>query len=460
MTSNTMAEPAPDIAPGRLPAEAYRVNFEVSVKEPLDPKRALVESSRCYFCYDAPCIEACPTGIDIPNFIRKIQTGNIKGSAVTILEQNIFGAACARVCPTEVLCERACVRNLAEDKPVTIGLLQRYATDWLFDRQVQPFMRAARTGKRVAVVGGGPAGLACAHRLAMLGHDVAVFEARPKLGGLNEYGIAAYKVPQDIAQREVDFILSIGGIEPHAGVMLGRDVSLAQLRRDFDAVFLGIGLAGVNALQAEGEQLSGVIDAVAYIAELRQAKEKSRLPVGRRVVVIGGGNTAIDIAVQTKRLGAEDVTIVYRRGPDQMGATHHEQEFAQVNGVKIKHWARPVRAVGMNGHVAEVEFEYTALDASGRLIGTNSGFTLAADQLFKAIGQTFMADPVVGDAAQPLELRNGRILVNEARATSLPGVYAGGDCVAGVDLTVAAVEDGKIAAHAIDQYLRGLQAGA
>jgi glutamate synthase (NADPH/NADH) small chain len=460
MTSKTTAGAEPDIAAGRLPAEAYQVNFEVIVKEPLDTKRALVESSRCYFCYDAPCVEACPTGIDIPNFIRKIQTGNIKGSAVTILEQNIFGGACARVCPTEVLCERACVRNIGEDKPVTIGLLQRYATDWLFDRQVQPFTRVARTGKRVAVVGGGPAGLACAHRLAMLGHDTAVFEARPKLGGLNEYGIAAYKVPQDFAQREVDFILSIGGIEPHTGVMLGRDVSLWQLRRDFDAVFLGLGLAGVNALQAEGEALSGVLDAVAYIAELRQAEEKSRLPVGRRVVVIGGGNTAIDIAVQTKRLGAEDVTIVYRRGPGQMGATQHEQEFAQVNGVKIKHWARPVRAIGLNGHVAEVEFEYTGLDASGRLVGTNSGFSLPADQLFKAIGQTFVADPLVGDAGQPLELRAGRILVNEARATSLPGVYAGGDCVAGVDLTVAAVEDGKIAAHAIDQYLRGLQPSA
>jgi glutamate synthase (NADPH/NADH) small chain len=294
----------------------------------------------------------------------------------------------------------------------------------------------------------------------MLGHDVAVFEARPKLGGLNEYGIAAYKVPQDFAQREVDFILSIGGIEPHTGVMLGRDVSLGQLRRDFDAVFLGLGLAGVNALGSEGETLEGVLDAVAYIAELRQVKDKSRLPVGRRVVVIGGGNTAIDIAVQTKRLGAEDVTIVYRRGPGQMGATHHEQEFAQVNGVKIKHWARPLRVIGANGHVAAVEFEYTGLDASGRLVGTNSGFTLAADQLFKAIGQTFIADPVLPDSAQPLEIRNGRILVDEARATSLPGVYAGGDCVAGVDLTVAAVEDGKIAAHSIDRYLRGLQASA
>ena len=450
-----MSERTPDIASGRLTPEEYAANFS-DLHPPLDGHQAFVEADRCYFCYDAPCIEACPTGIDIPNFIRKIQTGNLKGSTVTILEQNIFGGACARVCPTEVLCERACVRNLGEDKPVAIGLLQRYATDWLFDRHIQPFARAPRSGKRVAVVGGGPAGLACAHRLAMLGHDVAVFEARPKLGGLNEYGIAAYKVSQDFAQREVNFILSIGGIEPRTGVTLGRDVSLTQLRRDFGAVFLGLGLAGVNALQAEGEGLSGVIDAVTYIAELRQTKDKSRLSVGRRVVVIGGGNTAIDIAVQTKRLGAEDVTIVYRRGPGQMGATHHEQEFAQVNGVKIKHWARPARAVGANGHVAEVEFEYTGLDASGRLVGTKSGFTLPADQLFKAIGQTFVADPVAGDAVQPLEVRNGRILVDEARATSLPGVYAGGDCVAGVDLTVTAVEDGKIAAHSIDKYLHGL----
>lgn len=460
MPKKATADFTPDIAAGRLPAEAFIANFDVGVKEPLDLKRAVVESSRCYFCYDAPCIEACPTGIDIPNFIRKIQTGNLKGGAVTILEQNIFGGVCARVCPTEVLCERACVRNLAEDKPVAIGLLQRHATDWLFEHGIQPFTRAPHTGKRIAVVGGGPAGLACAHRLAMLGHDVTVFEARPKLGGLNEYGIAAYKVTQDFAQREVAFILSIEGIEPRTGMMLGRDVTLTQLRKDFDAVFLGIGLAGVNALQAEGEGLKGVIDAVAYIALLRQTKDKSRLPVGRRVVAIGGGNTAIDIAVQTKRLGAEDVTIVYRRGPEHMGATHHEQEFAQLNGVKIKHWAKPVRAIGKNGQVTQVEFEYTALDAGGRLAGTNTGFVLPADQVFKAIGQTFIADPVVAGAAEPLEIRSGRILIDETRATSLPGVYAGGDCVAGVDLTVAAVEDGKIAAHSIDRYLRERQAAA
>ncbi|HXV24624.1 MAG TPA: NAD(P)-dependent oxidoreductase [Alphaproteobacteria bacterium] len=460
MPRRTRTQPVPDITAGRLLSEAYAANFENEVKEPLDLKRAVVESSRCYFCYDAPCIEACPTGIDIPNFIRKIQTGNLKGSATTILEQNIFGGACARVCPTEVLCERACVRNLSEDKPVAIGQLQRYATDWLFERGIQPFTRAPSTGNRIAVVGGGPAGLACAHRLAMLGHDVTVFEARLKLGGLNEYGIAAYKVPHDFAQREVAFILSIGGIEPRTGVALGRDVTLSALRQEFDAVFLGIGLAGVNALQTEGEGLAGVIDAVAYIAELRQAKDKSRLAVGRRVVVIGGGNTAIDIAVQTKRLGAEDVTIVYRRGPEHMGATHHEQEFAQVNGVKIKHWARPARVVAADGHVSSVEFEYTALSADGRLVSAKSGFSLPADQLFKAIGQIFIADPVIAGAAEPLEIRAGRILVDDSRATSLPGVFAGGDCVAGVDLTVTAVEDGKIAAQSIDRYLRGLQAAA
>jgi glutamate synthase (NADPH/NADH) small chain len=449
-----MADDAPDIASGRLAQAAYAANF-ADVEPPLDAKRALIESSRCLFCYDAPCIEACPTGIDIPGFIRKIATGNLKGSATTILEQNIFGGACARVCPTEVLCEQACVRNTSEDKPVNIGALQRYATDHLFQAGVQPFARAAESGKRVAVVGGGPAGLACAHRLAMRGHDVVVFEAKPKLGGLNEYGIAAYKVPDDFAQREVDFILSLGGIELKTGQALGRDVTLGQLRQDFDAVFLGMGLGGVNALQLEGEDVVGVEDAVDYIARLRQAKDKSALPVGRRIVVIGGGNTAIDIAVQTKRLGAEDVTIVYRRGPESMGATHHEQEFAQVNGVKIKHWAKPVRILAEGGHLAGVEFEYTEIGEQNKLEGTGQRFTLAADMLFKAIGQLFLPDPLKNGAQEPLALKSGRIVVDKDRKTSLPGVYAGGDCVlGGSDLTVQAVQDGKLAAEAIDRQLR------
>jgi glutamate synthase (NADPH/NADH) small chain len=445
---------APDIAAGRLTAADYATNFG-DVEPSLDGKRALIDSARCLFCHDAPCIEACPTGIDIPGFIRKIATGNVKGAAVTILRENIFGGACARVCPTEVLCEQSCVRNLSEDKPVNIGALQRYATDHLFTSGAQPFARAATSGKRVAVVGGGPAGLACAHRLAMLGHAVTVFEAQAKLGGLNEYGVAAYKVANDFAQREVEFILSLGGIEARCGKVLGRDVTLTQLRKDFDAVFLGMGLAGVNALQAEGEEMQGVEDAVAYIARLRQAPDKSKLPVGRRIVVIGGGNTAIDIAVQSKRLGAEDVTTVYRRGPEQMSATAHEQEFAQTNGVKIKHWAKPTRLLGEGGRVRAAEFEYTRLEG-GKLVGTGERFALAADTVFKAIGQTFLPDPLVNGAAQPLDLRNGRIAVNADRQTSLPGVFAGGDCVTGgQDLTVQAVQDGKLAAHAIDRFLRG-----
>ena len=262
----------PDIAAGRLPDSAYAENFN-DVHPPLDRKAALIESSRCYFCYDAPCIEACPTGIDIPSFIRKISTDNVRGAAQDILDENILGGACARVCPTEVLCQQACVRNAQEAKPVQIGLLQRYATDAQMGSDVHPFVRAELSGKKVAVVGAGPAGLACAHRLAVLGHDVVIFDAKPKAGGLNEYGIAAYKVPDEFAQREVDFVLSIGGIEISNNLALGRDFSLADLRRDYDAVFLGMGLGGVRALGLEGENLDGVYNAVVFIAELRQSED-------------------------------------------------------------------------------------------------------------------------------------------------------------------------------------------
>ncbi len=441
------------IAAGRLTADELTRNF-ADIHPPLDRKRALIEASRCYFCYDAPCTQACPTGIDIPGFIRKIATDNVKGAAVTILGENIMGGACARVCPVEILCESACVRETQESKPIQIGALQRYATDWLFDHKMQPFARAASTGKRVAVVGAGPAGLACAHRLAMHGHDVTIFEARPKAGGLNEYGIAAYKVPDDFAQSEVDFILGIGGIRIDFGKALGRDISLANLRREFDAVFLGMGLAGVNALTLEGEDMAGVMDAVAYIERLRQAPDKGALEIGRRVVVFGGGNTAIDIAVQAKRLGAEDVTIAYRRGPEQMTATRYEQELAQTNGVAIKYWARPVRLVGHQGRLKEVEFEYTQLDEQGQLMSTNDRFVLLADMLFKAIGQSFVATPLGNGSAEPLELAGSRIKVNADRQTSLPNVWAGGDCVPGDDLTVSAVQDGKVAAEAIDRVLR------
>ena len=396
---------------------------------------------------------ACPTGIDIPRFIQSIRSGDIEGAARTILSENIMGGMCARVCPTEVLCEQACVRNTHEEKPVDIGLLQRYATDPVFESGQPLFERAEPTGKRVAVVGGGPAALSCAHRLACLGHEVTVYCRDAKLGGLNEFGIAAYKTVDDFAQREVAWILSVGGIEVRTGVALGGELSLAQLCRGHDAVFLAVGLAGVNALGLESEDLPGVVDAVEYIAELRQARDKSQLPVGRRVVVIGGGMTAIDIAVQSKRLGAEDVTIVYRRGQEHMGASRFEQELAQGSGVRIRHWARPVRLVGKD-HVTRVEFEYTRIGADGRLEGTGETFALQADIVFKAIGQEIDWDEL-GAASRVLRVSNGRIGVDAHRKTSLDNVWAGGDCVAGgQDLTVTAVQDGKIAAQAIDRYLR------
>ncbi|HET7715610.1 MAG TPA: NAD(P)-dependent oxidoreductase [Bauldia sp.] len=442
------------IAAGRLSAAQYVENF-ADLHPPLDRHEALVESDRCYFCYDAPCMQACPTSIDIPLFIRQIATGNPLGSAKTIFDQNILGGMCARVCPTETLCEEACVREVAEGKPVRIGELQRYATDVLMSSGEHPFVRAAPTGKRVAVVGGGPAGLACAHRLAMHGHDVVIYEAREKIGGLNEYGIAAYKTPGDFAQHEVDWVLKIGGITVETGKALGRDITLAELRRSFDAVFIGLGLAGVNALGIPDEDTPGVDDAVDYIAELRQAADLASLPVGRRVVVVGGGMTAIDIASQSKRLGAEDVTIVYRRGPAEMGASDFERELAQTDGVKIKFNAMPRRLVKHGGHVTGIEFEYTTV-RDGRLVGTGETFTLDADMVFKAIGQTFVPAPLNGAGNEMPALEGGRIKVDAERRTSIPGVWAGGDCVfGGKDLTVAAVEDGKRAAESINKALLG-----
>jgi dihydropyrimidine dehydrogenase (NAD+) subunit PreT len=443
-----------DVRPGRLPGEQIAANF-ADMHPPLTPSEAIIDADRCYFCYDAPCTTACPTGIDIPGFIQKIRSGNLKGSAHTILRENIMGGMCARVCPTEVLCEEACVRNTHEDRPVRIGLLQRYATDAVFSTNTQLFERAPATGRKVAVVGGGPAGLSCAHRLAMLGHSPTVFEPRKKLGGLNEYGIAAYKTPDDFAAREVEYILGIGGIEVRADIALGRDISLEDLRGKFDAVFLGFGLEGVNELGLDQQQPEGVVNAVEYIAQLRQAPDKATLPVGRRVVVIGGGMTAIDIAVQSKALGAEEVTLVYRRGQEQMNASRYEQEFAQTRGVAVRTWAAPRTLLASDGRVRGVEFESTRADKNGKLEGTGQTFLLPADVVFKAIGQKVLWDGL-GDIAEVVELKQDRIVVDEERRTSLRGVWAGGDCVhGGEDLTVSAVQDGKLAAISIDKFLKG-----
>ena len=426
---------APGIVAGRLDPAALQGNF-TDLHPPLDDHEALVAADRCYFCHDAPCITACPTSIDIPLFIRQIATGTPEAAAKTILSQNILGGMCARVCPTETLCEEA------EGQPVLIGRLQRYATDTVMDQGVHPFTRAAPTGRRVAVVGAGPAGLACAHRLAMKGHDVTLYDGRDKPGGLNEFGIAAYKSTDSFAAREVDWLMQIGGITLATGQRLGREMTLAELQEDHDAVFLGIGLGGVNALGLSGEDREGMRDAVDFIAALRQAEDLSDLPVGRDVVVIGGGMTAVDAAVQAKLLGALNVTLVYRRGRDRMNASRYEQDLAASNGVRIVTNATPI-AVHGNGAVREVEFEYSDDD----LRPTGERFRLAADQVFKAIGQTL-------EGADLPALDGRKIAVSGPGRTSLPGVWAGGDCAAGGDdLTVTAVAQGRDAAEDIHATL-------
>ncbi len=435
---------------GRLAADDYARNF-ADLSPPLTRHEAFVEAERCYFCYDAPCVQSCPTGIDVPLFVRQIAKDNAVGAAETILSANIMGGMCARVCPTEQLCEQACVREHAEGKPVRIGSLQRHATDVMMAASAasgtHPFARAPASGRTVAVVGAGPAGLAAAHRLALLGHAVTLYDGKPKLGGLNEFGIAAYKTPGGFAQAEVDFILGIGGITVRSGLRLGEDLDLATLRREHDAVFLGLGLGGVNALEGMRERRN-VVDALGFIEGLRQAPDKAEVPVGRRVVVIGGGMTAVDAAVQARRLGAEQVTIAYRRGPGDMKASRWEQELAQTNGVVLRHWMTPSGFEDRDGAVSAVRFAHRGADGSG----IAEAVSVPADLVLCAIGQTFL-DGALGGGL--LALDGGRIRVDAQRRTTLPDVWAGGDCVAGgQDLTVSAVEDGKRAAIAIDAQLR------
>ncbi|MFQ5563323.1 MAG: NAD(P)-dependent oxidoreductase [Parvularculaceae bacterium] len=437
-----------------LAPEEIAENF-ADLHPPLAPAQAAVDAARCLYCYEAPCINACPTGINIPTFIHQIRTGNLNGSARTILSANIMGGACARACPTEVLCEEACVVNRTEGAPVKIGALQRYAVDHLMARGgAHPFSRAPESGRRLAVIGAGPAGLSFAHRASMLGHDVVVFEAKPKPGGLNEYGLAAYKMVDDFARREVEFLLGIGGVEIRHGAALGRDIALADLRRDYDAVFIGVGLGKTHGLGVPGEDLAGVGDALDFIEEVRQSEDKSRLSVGKNVVVIGGGNTAIDAAVQAKCLGAETVTLVYRRGKDQMSATAWEQDLASANGVMIRHWSTPALFMG-EGTISEAVFKRTVLK-DGRLCATDETYVLPADMVLKAIGQQLDESALDG-----LKLDGGKVWVDASFQTSIPGVYAGGDCIAnGEDLTVQAVEDGKRAALSVDARLRAKSKGA
>ncbi|MEB0138132.1 MULTISPECIES: NAD(P)-dependent oxidoreductase [unclassified Undibacterium] len=419
----------------------------------LSARAAALESARCLYCYDAPCMRICPTQIDVPGFIQHIATGNIEGAAVGILQQNILGASCARVCPTEILCEQACVRNHAsEAAPVRIGLLQRYALDNT-KFSSHPFARAAASGHTVAVVGAGPAGLACAHRLAMRGHDVVIFEAHDKPGGLNEYGIARYKLPDAVAQKEIEFLLGIGGITLRYQQELGKNLHLSDLLRQHAAVFLALGLAASRRLGLCGEDAPGLLPAVEYIAALRQAEDLSALPLPRSCIVIGAGNTAIDMAVQIARLGAEQVTLVYRRGAAQMSATLHEQSIARQNQVRIVTWAAPQQVLlDQEGRVCGMRFERTR-EVAGLLSGSGESFELPAQAIFTALGQTLERSALAG--TDGLQFSHDKIAVDAAYRTSLMRVYAGGDCIAaGQDLTVQAVQHGKLAADAIDHDLK------
>jgi len=445
---------SPDVRPGRLSAAEFALRFGDATPR-MTPAQAVLEAERCLYCFDAPCATACPTSIDVPSFIRRIADGNLRGSARAILDANPLGGMCARVCPTENLCEAVCVRNTQEEgKPVAIGRLQRYAVDALLESaQPQIFTRVPDTGRRIAVVGAGPAGLACAHTLARLGHNVVVFDARPKAGGLNEYGLASYKTPDNFAQAEVQWLLGIGGIDIRTDWTLDTVAQLDALRKDYDALFLGMGLSSTHQLGVPGESLDGVKDAITFIAQLRQTEDLATLPIGRRVVVIGGGMTAVDAAVQSKLLGAEEVHMVYRRGAEGMSASSAEQAWAQTNGVTIHHWLAPLEIVahsGAAGQVGAISFARQAL-VNGKLVATGETETWPVDMVLKAIGQQ-LGNPVLAQAG--FSLTGGRLATDSVGLSNLEGVWAGGDCRAGgLDLTVEAVEHGKQSAKAIHAYL-------
>ncbi|MDI9336426.1 MAG: NAD(P)-dependent oxidoreductase [Gammaproteobacteria bacterium] len=436
------------IAAFRLSEQEYAFNFKDSVP-PLTPVQAYIEASRCYYCYDAPCITACPTGIDIPGFIHRIFQKNVTGAAKAILDANPLGGMCARVCPTDILCEGACVRNTNEDKPVEIGALQRFATDAFLnsgkaytDTVFQP---QESTGFKVAIVGSGPAGLSCAHKLALKGHQIDLFESHPKLGGLNEYGLATYKTTEQFAQKEIDWLVSSKNIKVFLHTSIGKDVSLQQLLADYDAVFLGLGLGGVNSLTLLPPP--GVLNAIDFISQLRQAVHPKTVKIGTQVVVIGGGMTAIDAAVQSKLLGADKVTIVYRKGKEQMPASPYEKSWAQKNDVHFKFWAAPSEFVCENNLLTGLRVIDTQNPSTQ--LSTNSQF-IPADMILLAIGQNMLTSAL----GESIALDSGRIKVDVNGRTSHPKIWAGGDCCAGkLDLTVSAVQDGKLAAENIDKFL-------
>ncbi len=448
----------------QLSLEALSERF-TELKPAMTAREARVESTRCLYCFDAPCIRACPTHIDIPTFIRKISTDNVTGAAVTILEANLIGATCARVCPVEELCEGACVMNAHNEKPIEIGRLQRHATDHLYGKGIMPFTPEPATGKKVVVVGAGPAGLTCAGELAKKGHAVTVFEKNDLPGGLSSYGIVVMREPIRVALEEVEFVKKLG-VKVKTGVAVGKDISAEKLLSDYDAVFIGAGMGKVPDLGISGEGLEGVTEALSFIAATKLAEKEGlkrleNLPIGRQVAVVGAGNTAIDAATIAKRLGAERVTIVYRRSDREMPAYDFEYSFIKSEGVEFRFLTQPVEVLGENGRVIGLRCVAMQLSNPGDdgrrqvLPVPDSDWVLPCDQVILAIGQEKLL-PLY--RAFGLELSQGYVRVDEGLRTSHPKVFAGGDCVRikGDAMTVTAAQDGKIAAKSIHAWLMGL----
>ncbi|PKP33484.1 MAG: pyridine nucleotide-disulfide oxidoreductase [Bacteroidetes bacterium HGW-Bacteroidetes-16] len=438
----------------RLTQEQYDENF-TDIHPPFESRdAALTEVNRCLFCYDAPCTKVCPTSIDVPKFIKQINTGNIKGSAFTILSSNILGGGCARVCPVEKLCEGSCVLNKELEKPIQIARLQRYSTDMALEKKWNLFERKSSIGRKVAVVGAGPAGLSCAHGLSRQGIDVTIYEKEGRPGGLMTYGIAAYKVTPEFCQEETDFIVSLGGIEILYNQELGKNLSLVDLQKNYDAVFLGIGVGLTRQLEIPGENLEGVVDAIRFIYGLRE-EGFAKTAVGDQVAVIGMGMTAIDAATQAKRLGAKEVTLVYRRTENEKPCTDVELEIAKLDGCQIIWLASPKEIISENGKVKSLvcsKMEMGAPDESGRRFPFDTGetFALEIDMVIKATGQVPYADLLQNSG---IELTKGKIRIDANNTSNMGTVFAGGDCVNGGKEVVDAVQAGKEGAKSILKYL-------
>ena len=448
------------ISDNRLTKDQYEENF-ADIRPPFENKTAaVVEANRCLFCYDAPCTKSCPTHIDVPKFIKQISTDNIKGSAHTIFVSNIMGAGCSKVCPVEKLCEGACVYNLLEEEPIQIARLQQYSTAKALDNNWQLFQRKSSGGKKVAIVGAGPAGLSCAHVLSREGIDITIFEKESKGGGLMTYGIAAYKVTPQFCVDEVNYITAVGGIEIKYNHELGTNlpagrqgISLSDLQKNYDAVYLGIGVGIARNLDIPGEELEGVIDAIGFIYDIRD-KGYSSVPVGDKVAVIGMGMTAIDAATQAKRLGAKEVTMVYRRTQDEMPCTKFELDIAKLDGCQIL-WLAAPKEVNGNGKVQQLVCSKMKLgepDSGGRRTPLDTGeiFSIEVDMVIKAAGQVPFEELINKSG---LANKNGKIVIDSSCATNIAGVFAGGDAVNGGMEVVDAVQAGKDGAAAILRYL-------